>query len=405
MSSKEKNSPFQPESPVRPENFEGRKWIINKNSPYLNQGANGTPTHFFIKGKRGMGKTSLADYFKNIVDVEYNMLTIHVLNDGVHDLDSLIQQIVERILNKVKTEKWGENIIHTIKKHIKSVEVSKVKIELRPDPENIKFIKDNFPFFLNDIIKNLDKNKTGLFIIIDDINGLAETPDFTNWYKSFADTISTEIRELPLVMILTTYPENAQKLYNYNASFNRIFKHIEIGELNNSEIENFFRKTFEEVKISVEDAAMDLMVKFSSGMPTMMQEIGEGVFWFNRDDVIDKNDTWRGILDAGDAIGEKHIRPTLDKSIRSKPYLTILKALGNDFMFSNIEKEYTFRKKEFMPKLNKREQNAFPKFLKRAKDLNIIEYASTPNNGIYKFSNNLYPVYFFIEANTNSNKP
>ena len=86
----EKISPFQPESPVKPENFEGRNEIISENLPFLRQSAFGRPTHFLIKGKRGMGKTSLAEFFNNIAEKEYKMVGGHVLNDGVHTINDLI---------------------------------------------------------------------------------------------------------------------------------------------------------------------------------------------------------------------------------------------------------------------------------------------------------------------------
>ncbi|GAA5818872.1 MAG: AAA family ATPase [Methanobrevibacter sp. CfCl-M3] len=393
----ERESPFQPRTPVKPENFEGRKDIIKEQLPLLYQSSQGTPTHFFIKGKRGIGKTSLADYFKNIVEVKCKMLPIHVFNDGVHDLDSLIQQIVERILNKVQTETWGGSIISSFKKHVKSVEFLNTIIEFRPDPETIEFLKDNFPFFLEDIIKKLDGNKKGLFIIIDDVNGLSDTPEFANWYKSFADTVSTEIREMPLAMILTSYPENAQKLYNYNPSFNRIFEHIKVQGLHDSEVEEFFTKIFSKLDISINDDAMKLMVNFSSGLPNMMQEIGDGVFWINNDKIIDNDDALRGIIKAGTSIGEKYLQPALDKSIKSERYLSIFRTLGNDFNGHDIMEEYAFKRKDINEKLNTKERKAFSDFLKRAKELKILEYPEGVQQGTYTFTNNLYPIYFLIQ--------
>jgi Cdc6-like AAA superfamily ATPase len=407
MLDNEKKSPFQPEMPVSPEKFEGREEIIEKNLPFIYQSLQGHPTHFFIKGKRGMGKTSLADYFKNMAEIKYKMLTVHVFNDGVHNMDSLIQQIVERLLNEINRETWAEKILKTFKKHVKSVEFFSTKIEFHPDDETMKFLKDNFPFFLEEIIDKINHEKEGLFIIIDDINGLSETPEFANWYKSFADTISTGIIELPLVMLLTTYPENAQKLYNFNPSFNRLFKHIEVKGLRYFEVEDFFNKIFRHMGMNVEKEAMDLMVRFSSGLPNMMQEIGDGVFWSNNDNTISKDDALKGIIRSGEEIGVKYLQPALDKSIRSENYLNIFRALGNDFKEHDLTVEYTFRKKDFANKLTDKENKAFSKFLSRAKELKIIEYAEGYKSGVYTFTNNLYPIYFliqYLEYENNLNK-
>jgi len=399
-----KISPFQPEDPVEPENFEGRKRIIEKNLPYLHQSANGYPTHFFIKGKRGTGKTSLAAYLKDIAERKYKMIGIHVLNDGIHDIDSLIKQIIERLLNEIEKETWSDKVISKFKDHINKIDFFGVQIKFNPDKKTINYLKDNFPFLLNEIISNFEDEK-GLFIIIDDINGLSETPDFANWYKSFADTLSTNFnKKLPVTFVLTSYPEIAQKLYDYNPSFNRALKHIDIEGLEDNEIEDFFRKTFNKVNIDISPPAMDLMVRFSSKLPNMMQEIGNGVFWINNDSIITKTTALKGVIRAGNEIGVKYLQPALDNSIRSERYLTIFKALGDDFTHKDLTKEYTFRKKDFAPKLNKKEQNAFGDFLSRAKELNIIEYAAAPNTGIYKFTNNLYPIYFFIQSIDNEEK-
>ncbi|MDR3062890.1 MAG: hypothetical protein LBU40_01960 [Methanobrevibacter sp.] len=200
-----------------------------------------------------------------------------------------------------------------------------------------------------------------------------------------------------MAIILTTYPENAQKLYNHNPSFNRLFKHIEVKGLNDSEIEDFFTKIFSKLDIAIEKEAVKLMVNFSSGFPNMMQEIGDGVFWRNSDNVIDKDDALNGIIKAGTEIGDKYLKPALDKSIKSERYLSIFRTLGNDFTKHNIMEEYTFRKKDIAEKLEPNEMNAFSDFLSRAKELKILEYREGVKQGVYTFTNNLYPIYFLIQ--------
>ena len=36
------------------------------------------------------------------------MVTAHIMNDGVHDIDELVVQIIERILNAIGPEKWHD---------------------------------------------------------------------------------------------------------------------------------------------------------------------------------------------------------------------------------------------------------------------------------------------------------
>ncbi|MGL6299185.1 MAG: ATP-binding protein [Methanobacteriaceae archaeon] len=399
----EKISPFQPEEPVHPENFEGRKEIIEKYMPYINESAKGRARHFFVTGTRGMGKTSLASYFSDIAERKCKMISVHILNDGVHSIESLIQQIIERLLNEIEKESWFDKIADKFLDNIETVGLWGTQIKFNPEQKTIKHIKDNFPFILADIVNQFD-DKNGLFITIDDINGLSDSPDFANWYKSFADTLSTHFKEgVPITMMLLGYPEKLESLYNHNPSFNRIFKHIEIEGLDDKEVEDFFTKTFKKVNISVEEDAMNLMVHFSSTLPTMMQEIGDGVFWINEDDSIDYNDAIMGIIRAGNEIGIKYLKPALDRSIRSSKYLDIFDKLGENFLNQELRKDYSFEKKDFISKLNDNEANVFSDFLRRARDLNIIEFKGAKRSGHYKFTNNLYPIYFLIQALDKSN--
>ncbi|MDR0912667.1 MAG: ATP-binding protein [Methanobrevibacter sp.] len=398
MRFEEKISPFQPQDPVVPEKFEGREEIIEFYLPYLYQSSKSIPQHFFISGKRGMGKTSLANYFKDIAEKKYKMVGIHVFNDGIHDVDSLIHQIVERLLNEIVKEKWSSKIINSFKKHVKSVGFAGANLELNNDKETINHLKDNFAFVLEEIISKFE-DKDGLLIIVDDLNGLSDNPNFANWYKSFADTLSTRFKnKIPLAMILASYPEKLEKLHQHNPSFTRIFKHIKVEKLKNNEIQDFFIKTFKLSDIQIKNDALELMVHFSSGLPNMMQEIGDGVFWVNTDKCIDYNDALKGIIRAGNEIGFKYLERDLDSSIRSDKYLDIFNKLGLNFFTQDLEKDYSFRKSDIAHLLTEKEEKVFGHFLKRARDLKIIEYKGAKRSGHYTFTNNLYPIYFLIKS-------
>jgi len=190
MNISEKESLFQPGQPVSPDRFKGREDVIQNILRYFPSVKSGNPQHFFITGKRGMGKTSLANYISDLARNNYSMVTAHIMNDGVHDIDELVVQIIERILNNIRSEKWSEKIFELIGNHIESVGFKGVNIKFKPQEAELKNIKDNLAFYLADLVNDF-KDKDGLFIVIDDINGLSETPEFANWYKSFADTLAT----------------------------------------------------------------------------------------------------------------------------------------------------------------------------------------------------------------------
>ena len=389
-----KESLFQPGQPVSADRFKGREESINEILKYFPSIRNGNPQHFFITGKRGMGKTSLANFISDFASKNYSIVTAHVMNDGVHTIDELVCQIIEMILNSINSEKWSDKIFGFLEDHIEFVGFGGLNIKFKPSGNELRNIKDNFAFYLADLVSNF-KDKDGLFIIIDDINGLSETPDFANWYKSFTDTLATSVGNASIGIMLTGYPEKFIRLYNHNPSFNRIFHVHELTRLSDDEIKEFYTDIFSIYKMNVDPLALEMMTKYSSGMPTMMQEIGDAVFWQDNDGEIDKNDAVLGVIEAGNRIGLKYLQPVLDQNIRSENYLSLFKKIGKELA---AMPNATFTKQTFSDVLNESESKVFKDFISRAKKLGIIELASSKKQGEYQFTNQLYPMYFMIQT-------
>ena len=143
------------------------------------------------------------------------------------------------------------------------------------------------------------------------------------------------------------------------------------------------------------------MTKYLSGMPTMMQEIGDATFWYNKDNFIDNNDAIGGIIEAGNRIGLKYLQPLLDQNIRSENYLSLFKKIGNKLAAAPNS---TFTKKEFSDMLNEKESKVFKDFISRARKLGIIELSACKKQGEYQFTNQLYPMYFMIRTFKEENK-
>lgn len=389
-----KESLFQPGQPVSPDRFKGREDIINEIVKYFPSINSGNPQHFFITGKRGIGKTSLAKFISDVANKNYSMITAHIMNDGVHNINELVIQIIERILNSIKSEKWSEKIFDLLRGNIESVGFGGLNVKFKPSNDELENIKDNFAFYLCDLVNHF-KDKDGLFIIIDDINGLSDTPEFANWYKSFADTMATSIDNAPIGMMLTCYPEKFAKLYEHNQSITRIFHTHELLGLSDNEIKIFYTDIFSMNNIAIEKSALANMTKYSSGMPTMMQEIGDATFWNDTDNYIDYNDSLIGVIEAGKRIGLKYLQSLIDKKIRSENYLSLFKKIGKELAATP---NAIFTKKTFSDVLNESESKVFNDFIGRAKKLGIIELASSKKQGEYQFTNQLYPIYFLIQT-------
>ena len=141
-----KESLFQPGQPVSPERFKGRKQILEEILKYFPGVINGNPQHFFITGKRGMGKTSLANFVRDFAEKNYSMITAHIMNDSFHNVNELTTQIIERILNSIKSEAWSEKIFDILGDRIERFGFGGINIKFKPKDEELENIKDNFAF-------------------------------------------------------------------------------------------------------------------------------------------------------------------------------------------------------------------------------------------------------------------
>ena len=385
------DTPFEPGRPVSPSNFKGRRTDCIKIIRYI-PGVikNGTPEHFFITGKRGMGKTSFIQYVSRIAEDNFNMIPIQFNNRNGSSIEELILKLIERLSDEFDKGFKGKKYVEGFLKRIIEIKIKGTGFSLSQHQELINDIKNNFSDLLIEICKNFENQ--GIFFIIDDINGLSDNLEFTNWYKSLFESIHFNEEHIPAVFALISYPKEFDNLCLINESFSRIFKVIEIDNLEDEEIEEFFKYSFENLGYAFKnDNSLDAMIYYSWGMPLIMQQIGESVLWnIQPDCIIDEKTAIEGILDASIELGNKQIKAKLNK-IRSKHYEDILIKLGKHGMME-------FKKSDAIEILNDNEKKVFNSFLQRCKELNMIESAGRENSGEYAFVNRLYFAYFLIRS-------
>lgn len=111
---------------------------------------------------------------------------------------------------------------------------------------------------------------------------------------------------------------------------------------------------------------------------------------------INESIVFSGITDATDELAKKQLKSKLNK-IRSDTYLDIFLKLGDKRLM-------TFKKSEVKDFLTIDENRVFNDFLKRAKELEIIESIGRNNSGEYGFVNRLYFTYFMMLSNVKNLK-
>ena len=388
----EKVSPFTPGNPAPVELFVGRVEQIREILRYVGQTNSGRQENVFLAGERGIGKSSLAAFLQHLVSKE-DFLAVHVFLGGVTTLDELVRRIFEQILKEADMQRTlSDKLSRFFNKYVKQVDLFGVSVSFNPPANDLKDLIRNFPEALNNIIEEIKPEKKRIFIALDDINGISNTPEFADWYKSFVDNVSIHYPRFPALIMPIGLPEIRDTLSKHQPSLMRVFRVVEIDKLSDKEVEEFFKKSFERVGIEVEPEAMKIMVMSSSGLPILMHEMGEAVFWLDEDKIISEEDAFKGILNAADSIGRKYLEPKVYRAIRSERYRSILRKLASEKIIIG------FRKKEIEARLNEKERKVFDNFLRKMREQGVIVADIERGRGFYKFVNLLYAVYIWMES-------
>lgn len=387
------NSPFTPGNPVPGEFFVGRLNQIKEILRYIKQSLSGKQENIFLIGERGIGKSSLAFLLRYLSPIQEDILTTHVFLGKVSTLEEMVRHIFEQLLKESKGQTWFNNIVESFGKYIQEVDLFGISVSFSPPEEELKRLVRNFPEALKNLLEKTKKK--GLFIILDDINGLAEKSEFANWYKSFADEVATHYKDFPVSLMLIGLPEKRDTLSSLQPSLMRIFRVVEIEKLADEEVKTFLSNAFKKAGMKVESLAMDVMVKYSSGLPIIMHEIGDATFWLNEDEVVKESDALKGVVEAAKQIGKKYLDPKVYRAVRSKNYRVIMKQLGQD-TFSRLSQHFT--KSDIEARLSEKEKKVFHNFLTKLKKLGVIKSDLERGRGTYQFVNEIYPVYIWMES-------
>lgn len=385
-------SPFTPGSPVPVELFVGRSEQLYELIRYVGQASSGKQENVFLAGDRGIGKSSLASILRNIVSTKKNFLGIHVFLGRVSSLEGMVRLIFDQLLKETQGQALFKDIDKLFGKYIKEIGLFGISVSFAPPKQDLEELVREFPTALYNFFTKIREKKAGLFIVLDDINGLVEKAEFANWYKSFADEVATHYKEFPVYIMLIGIPEKRDILSTLQPSLMRVFRVIEIEKLTDEEVRQFLSQAFDSVGINVESDAMELMVQFSSGIPFLMHEIGDATFWTDADGTISKKDAIQGVVTAAEKVGEKYLDPKVYRAIRSERYRSILRKLGN------VPLSRHFEKKEVEGWLSDSEKKVFHNFLRRMRQLGVIETDTEKGPGSYRFVNEIYLIYIRMES-------
>jgi len=387
-------SPFYPGQPVPVDFFVGRPNEIDRIMVRgAAQVAFGKPVAVFTQGEYGIGKSSVAGYVQALAEKEYFLHPIYVSLGGCQSLDDLAVRVLEStIRSRAFDTQKGERIKDWLGKYIGDQSLFGLNLNLsalRKDAPSLSSASGMLDFLTEAKRRLEDTGVKGMFLVLDEINGITGNPDFANFIKGMVDTNALAREPLPLLLMLCGVEEKRREMIKRHQPVDRIFDVVEIGALTDTEMTDFFERSFSAVNITVSKVAMSYLTRYSAGFPKIMHLVGDAAYWLSKDTVIEEDDAVSAVLAAAEDVGRKHVDQQVLRALGSKSYHSILEKIAG----LGIGK-LTFEKSEIEALLTPSEKKKFPNFLRRMKDLRV--FRSGEFRGEYVFNLRMVQLYIWL---------
>jgi hypothetical protein len=390
------NSPFSPGQPVPVELFVGRAEQIDR---ILKRGAGqvkeGKPVAMFIQGEYGIGKSSIASYSAWLSTRYYDLHEIYVPLGGVETLEGLASALLKATIRSGAFDlKRNEVIQNWLSKYIGKQGLFSFSLNLDALKKDAPSLTSHFEIldFLSQAKQRLSETGVkGIFLIFDEINGIASNPQFAFFIKSLVDTNALSKEPLSLLLMLVAHENRRRELIKNHEPLDRIFDVIDIAQMSDKEVHDFFIKAFNSVNMTVTETALNTLIFFSAGFPKIMHLLGDNAFWIDEDGNIDDSDAMKAIEITAVDVGKKFVKPHIYDALKSPDYRSILSKIalmGPDKM--------TFSFAEISQDLTESEKKKLGNFLQKMKKLNAIKPGET--KGEYEFTMLMVRFFIWLEA-------
>jgi predicted ATPase len=188
MAKREKSkSPFHPGQPVPPELFVGRREQIEK---ILRRGAaqvaNGKPIAMYVQGEYGIGKSSIAGYAQRVAEKDHQLLRVYANLGGAQDIDGLAAHVLEATIRSgARSPTAGEKVRNWLGKYIGKQSLFGLTLNLealRADAPSLA-TPGQMLGFLRETRQRIGENVRGIFLVLDELNGIVNEPQFAHFIK------------------------------------------------------------------------------------------------------------------------------------------------------------------------------------------------------------------------------
>jgi hypothetical protein len=397
-------SPFSPGQPVPVELFAGRQEQIER---IMTRGAGqvalGKPHAIFVQGEYGIGKSSIASYVQWRAEREYGLHGIYASLAGCKTLEDVAEAVLKATFRSgafdpTRAEKMRNWLAKLGNQGMFGLSVNLAELQASAPTltSHMGMLE-----FLNEVNSRLkDTGVKGIFLVLDEINGIASDPQFANFLKGLIDTNAISPDPLPLLLMLCGVEEKRRELIKAHQPIDRIFDIVEIPTMNDSEMEEFFIRAFLEAKMTVDKKAMGFLTYNSAGFPKIMHLIGDSVYWQDKDGIVDVNDAIEAIQIAADELGKKFVDQQILKALKTSEYRSFLDKIAKAAGTKKLSNP-GFTKDEIASKLDDSEKKKFNNFLQKMKKLKVLRSGELKGEWVF----NIRMVWLYIYLRSTRKKP
>lgn len=393
------NSPFYPQHPVPVDLFRGRVDQISTLDTWgIQQTRDGKPTSFFLEGEYGIGKSSIAAYCARLAE-QNGFLTIHVELGGVKTIEDVAARILQRAFD---VHRGRESTVMKLRNFAADFfgqqSLLGINLDFEVFRQKAPRISDSGSLagFLSELSRRVAEPggpPTPIFLLLDEINGIAADPAFAHLLKGFVDSCTMRIPHLPVMLVLCGTADRRAAMIANHTPVNRLFEVLKIERLDDDSVRQFFLAAFGSVGHVVNPDALELMRDFAAGLPRVMHLIGDKTFRVDTDRVIDYNDATGGVVAAAAEIGNNYVNPQVLGVTKSEDYRAILAWLGHRGPFQG-----TFSKSNLRDSLPGIPATKITNFLTRMKDLGVLRSPPDAPKGTYEFTQRMVMVYLWLKT-------
>jgi len=387
-------SPFYPGQPVPVDLFVGRiRQITHIMERGVGQVAAGKPVTMYVQGEYGIGKSSVAGFVQWLAEREHGMHSIYAPLGAAETVEDVGAAVLEATLRSGAFDpKRSERVRNWLAKYMGKQSAFGITVHAEALRKDGPTIASGMLPFLDEALSRLsDVGIRGIFLVLDEINGITGNPKFAHFIKGIVDTNAMSRKPLPLLLMLCGVEERRREMIRHHQPVDRIFDVIDIQPMYRDEMEEFFARSFESVQIRVDPDAMGHMSEYSAGFPKIMHLVGDAAFWLDQDGVIAGEDALDAIVIAADEVGKKYVDQQVYKALRSREYHSILAKIakmGPDSM--------SFKKTDVASDLTLTEKRKFNNFLQKMKGLKVLRSGDV--RGEYVFNMRMVRLYIWLQS-------